>query len=76
VVRFTSAERQKKILPSRVNIMCDDASEIDLGKEKFDIVALMTVFSSLLDLDFQEKMAKHVWSFIKPGGGILWYDFR
>ena len=34
-----------------------------------------TVFSSLLDDDFQQRLAAALWRWTKPGGGVLWYDF-
>jgi SAM-dependent methyltransferase len=33
------------------------------------------VFSSLLDDAFQDLLAERMWSWVAPGGGILWYDF-
>ncbi len=34
-----------------------------------------TVFSSLLDDAFQQRLADAMWAAVKPGGGVLWYDF-
>ena len=31
--------------------------------------------SSLLDDAFQQRLAERMWSWVAPGGGILWYDF-
>jgi hypothetical protein len=33
------------------------------------------VFSSLLDDAFQQRLAAAMWRWLKPGGGVLWYDF-
>jgi hypothetical protein len=33
------------------------------------------VFSSLLDDGFQQRLASVMWRWVKPGGGVLWYDF-
>jgi hypothetical protein len=38
-------------------------------------VLLSTVFSSLLDSRFQQRLADVLWGWIQPGGGVLWYDF-
>jgi len=43
--------------------------------DSFDVVLQSTVFSSILDDDFQKKLADKIWSLAKPEGGILWYDF-
>jgi hypothetical protein len=34
-----------------------------------------TVFSSLLDDAFQQRLADTMWSWLKPGGAVVWYDF-
>ena len=34
-----------------------------------------TVFSSLLDDAFQQRLADAMWRWTKPGGAVLWYDF-
>lgn len=52
-----------------------DAAEIEFVPESQDIVFQSVVFSSLLDDEYQEKLAGHIWEWIKPGGGVLWYDF-
>jgi hypothetical protein len=33
------------------------------------------VFSSLLDDAFQDRLAQTMWRWVRPGGGVLWYDF-
>ena len=40
-----------------------------------DIVLQSTVFSSLLDDAFQQRLADVMWSWLKPDGAVLWYDF-
>ncbi len=34
-----------------------------------------TVFTSLLDDGFQQRLADTMWRWVKPGGAVLWYDF-
>lgn len=41
----------------------------------FDIVFQSTVFTSLLDDNFKQKLADKMWGLLKPGGILLWYDF-
>jgi SAM-dependent methyltransferase len=65
----------RRNLPNAVHIKPGDASTIDLPNESFDIVYQSTVFSSILDVDFQQKLADKMWALIKSKGGILWYDF-
>ena len=40
-----------------------------------DLVLQSTVFSSLLDDAFQQRLADAMWRWLKPGGAVLWYDF-
>jgi ubiquinone/menaquinone biosynthesis C-methylase UbiE len=62
-------------LPAGVTLKCGDAAEVDLEDESFDVVYQSTVFTSLLDASFQERVAGRMWDLAKPGGGILWCDF-
>jgi SAM-dependent methyltransferase len=62
-------------LPSAVNIIQGDAANLTFLPETFDIVYQSTMFSSLLDTEFQNTLANKMWKWVKPGGGILWYDF-
>jgi SAM-dependent methyltransferase len=68
-----SAARER--LPAVIPIFVGDAAELDLPERTFDIVMQSTVFSSILDPAFRVKLAGRIWKLVKPGGGILWYDF-
>lgn len=67
--------KAKERLPKLVKIIEGDASKLEFESSSFDFVYQSTVFSSVLDNSFQEKLAKEMWRWVKPGGGILWYDF-
>ena len=62
-------------LPEAIKIITGDASSLKLPENSFDVVFQSTVFTSILDDDFQKKLAARMWAMVKPGGGILWYDF-
>ena len=62
-------------LPEAVQLTCGDASAQPLAAASVDIVLVSTVFSSLLDDAFQHRLAAAIWRWVKPGGGVLWYDF-
>jgi SAM-dependent methyltransferase len=62
-------------LPAATRILCGDASQLDLMGETFDVVLQSTVFTSILDDAFQQKLADRMWQMVKPGGGVLYYDF-
>jgi SAM-dependent methyltransferase len=62
-------------LPGAVTLQQGDALALAPPPESMDIVLQSTVFSSLLDDAFQQRLADTMWSAVKPGGGVLWYDF-
>ena len=69
------AETARHRLPAATTVVCGDASAADFEEESFDIVAQSTVFTSLLNDEFQQQLADRMWALARPGGGILWYDF-
>ena len=62
-------------LPAAVRLLEGDASRLDVPHADFDLVLQSTVFSSLLDDAFQQRLAAAMWRWLKPGGAVLWYDF-
>lgn len=70
--RLTAASAR---LPASVRLLAGDASQLDLPAASFDIVYQSTVFSSILDNGLQASLALSMWDLVKPGGGVLWYDF-
>ncbi|MBX3622297.1 MAG: class I SAM-dependent methyltransferase [Rhizobacter sp.] len=62
-------------LPESVSLQQGDALALAPAPESVDIVLQSTVFSSLLDDAFQQQLAASMWAALKPGGGVLWYDF-
>ncbi|HEX3140528.1 MAG TPA: class I SAM-dependent methyltransferase [Rhizobacter sp.] len=70
--RYTEARAR---LPDAVTLQQGDALALSPQAESVDIVLQATVFSSLLDDAFQQRLADSMWSAVKPGGGVLWYDF-
>lgn len=62
-------------LPAAVQLAQGDALALTPPAASVDIVLQSTVFSSLLDDAFQQRLASAMWAAVKPGGGVLWYDF-
>ncbi len=62
-------------LPAATVLHEGDASQALIEPASQDIVFQSTVYSSLLDDDFQQRLADTMWGWVKPGGGVLWYDF-
>jgi SAM-dependent methyltransferase len=67
--------RARHKLPAGTKIHEGDAAALPFEAASFDIVYVSLVFSSLLDDGFQSQLASRMWTWVRPGGGILWYDF-
>ncbi len=65
----------KRRLPPAVQLIAGDVLDVPFEPAAFDIAVFFTVFTSLLDQDYRERLAGHAWRLLKPGGGVLWYDF-
>jgi SAM-dependent methyltransferase len=65
----------RDVLPPALALYGGDAAALDLPAASQDLVFVSTVFSSLLDETFQQHLADAMWRWVKPGGGVLWYDF-
>ncbi len=68
-------EQARHLLPASVALWQGDASQWDVAPASQDVVLQSTVFSSLLDDAFQQQLAASMWRWVRPGGGVLWYDF-
>jgi SAM-dependent methyltransferase len=65
----------RKRLPAALALHSGDAIGLQLPQESFDVVLQSTVFTSILDSAFKRQLAEKMWSLVRPGGGVLWYDF-
>jgi SAM-dependent methyltransferase len=63
------------VLPAATRVWLGDAVNAPIEPESLDLVLQSTVFSSLLDDAFQQKLADTMWQWLRPGGHVLWYDF-
>ena len=68
-------EQARHMLPQGVRLFPGDASALPFEEASFDIVYQSTVFSSILDDALQCRIAEAMWRWVRPGGGVLWYDF-
>lgn len=68
-------DHARRLLPEAVRLFPGDASTLPFGEGSFDIVYQSTVFSSILDDELQAEVAAAMWRWVRPGGGVLWYDF-
>ena len=65
----------RQVLPQATRVWLGDASKAPVDDGSQDLVLQSTVFSSLLDDAFQQRLADAMWSWLKPGGAVIWYDF-
>jgi SAM-dependent methyltransferase len=68
-------EAARSSLPASVQLHCGDASAALIEANSVDAVLAFTVFSSILDANAQQALAAAMWSWLQPGGGVMWYDF-
>lgn len=65
----------RDVLPQGVVLSGGDALHAPVPAQSLDIVFVSTVFSSLLDDAYQQRLAAAMWAWLKPGGALLCYDF-
>ena len=53
-----------------------DATELPFRDHVFDLVAQFTAFTSILDAGARGAAAREMVRVLRPGGTIVWYDFR
>ncbi len=63
-------------LPEALSLWLGDASIAPVAPRSQDLVLVSTVFSSVLDGAFQQRLADATWRWLKPGGAVIVYDFR
>ncbi len=61
---------------SRITFQLANAESLPFPDRSFDLVAAITLFSSILDQQMTVNVCSEINRILLPGGGILWYDFR
>lgn len=69
--RVTEAHQKLPGLP----LTCADGQNLPYPTGSFDLAVQYTVFSSILDSEVKENLAREMVRIVRPGGMILWYDF-
>jgi SAM-dependent methyltransferase len=65
----------RRVLPLATTLWLGDACVAPVAAHSQDLLLVATVFSSLLDDAFQQRLAQAMWGWLKPGGAVIWYDF-
>jgi ubiquinone/menaquinone biosynthesis C-methylase UbiE len=72
VDRIATARRRLPQADFRVG----SASQLPWPDQSFDLVSQFTVFTSILDPALKQAIAAEMLRVLKPGGAVLWFDFR
>ncbi len=67
--------RAQQLYPS-IHFQCGNAEKLPFEDEFFDIILILTVFSSILENEMRANIASEMMRVLKKGGAIFWYDFR
>jgi ubiquinone/menaquinone biosynthesis C-methylase UbiE len=66
----------RRLVPSLVTFEVANACNLRFPDDTFDLALQFTAFSSVLDGSMRQRMAAEMIRILRPGGTILWYDFR
>ncbi len=58
-----------------VDLRVGDAAKMDFPDDSFDLVMTSMAFSSMPTDTMRQDAAREMMRVVRPGGGILWYDF-
>ncbi|MBI2953554.1 MAG: class I SAM-dependent methyltransferase [Chloroflexi bacterium] len=59
-----------------IRFECGNAEHLPFEDSHFDLIMTFTVFSSILDGGMRRNVAQEVRRVLRPGGAVLWFDFR
>jgi SAM-dependent methyltransferase len=59
-----------------IDFRSGNAEHLPYADGSFDLVLLFVVFSSILDPEMKRNVARECARVLRPGGRVLWYDFR
>ena len=71
--RIVEARRR---CPPGIDLQCRNASRLDVADGSFDIISMSLVMSLIPDDAMRAAVGVELSRVLKPGGFILWYDFR
>jgi SAM-dependent methyltransferase len=63
-------------LSPNIDFRCCSAETLPYANGLFDIVIQFTVFTSILDHEMKQRIAREMVRVLRPDGIILWYDYH
>ncbi len=70
----TRVMRGRQVYPV-LPLVCGDAARLPFASHTFQLVTQFTVFTSILDAELKQHLAREMLRVLKPHGAILWYDY-
>lgn len=71
-----SVDDARRLCAPGVEVECGSATRLPFRSDAFDIVLQATVLTTVLDPATRHTIAAEMLRVVRPGGIILWYDFR
>jgi SAM-dependent methyltransferase len=71
-----SLERARELCAPGVRLAQGNGCALPFADGQFDLVLQSTVFSSVLEREVRERLARELVRVLRPGGAVLWYDAR
>jgi ubiquinone/menaquinone biosynthesis C-methylase UbiE len=68
-------EQARQSLPASASVAQGSATEVAFADRSFDLVFQFTVFSSILQTEMRQQVAREMLRVLKPSGYVVWYDF-
>jgi ubiquinone/menaquinone biosynthesis C-methylase UbiE len=68
-------EAARRRIPT-AGLVAGSASRLPWASESFDVVSQFMLFTSVLSGPMKQAVAQEMLRVLKPGGIVLWYDFR
>jgi ubiquinone/menaquinone biosynthesis C-methylase UbiE len=65
----------RELLPV-ADLRTGDASDLPWQNNSFHIVVVSTVFTSILDTEMRQMIAREITRVLAHGGALVWYDFK
>jgi SAM-dependent methyltransferase len=66
----------RELLPAAVALEIGNAAQLKYADGSFDIIMMSLVLSLILDAELRQRIATETLRVLKPGGVIIWYDYR
>lgn len=72
---FPAFVEQARSASPGLQVICGSASDLPFPDRSFDFISQFMLFTSVLDLDMKNRVAREIDRVLVPGGRLLWYDF-